>query len=430
MCYNKFMFKSLIRFRMERLVRKYFKKHHPRLIVVVGAAGKTTTKIAIATMLTQRFKVRMEDTNHNTDMSVPPALLGVGYPNNPRNPFAWMAVLRGMKKRIRRDDDTEIIIQELGTDHPGEIPHFGNYIRPDLAVVTSILPEHMENFGDLDAVAREELAVAEYSNILFINRDDVDPKYADFAKTARIDTYGIHEPAEYRFDIISNDPRDGFNGEFISPELGRIPATIKLLGQHNLRAAIVAGALGVKFGLSPEEIKRGLEAIRPILGRMNVLPGRNNTVIIDDTYNSSPGAAAAALKTLYQFDAPQLIAILGSMNELGASSPDEHTKLGSLCDPTQLEYLVTVGEDANKYLATEAEKIGNRVQRCNTPMEAGLFVAKIMLPGAVILAKGSQNGVFTEEAVKVLLANTTDYDKLVRQSLDWLDVKKRQFGQE
>ena len=422
------MFKDFVRSWMERLVRKYFKKHNPRLIVVVGAAGKTTTKVAIATMLTQKFKVRMDSSNHNTDMSVPPAILGVEYPKNPQNPFAWLSVLSAMRKKINQESDVDIIIQELGTDHPGEILHFGKYLRPDLAVVTSILPEHMEFFGTIEEVAREELSVAQYSNILFINRDDVAEEYAKYAKTKRLDTYGIHEPAEYRFDITANDPRDGFNGNFVSPELGEIPAKVHLLGQHNLRAAIIAGALGVKFGLTHEEIKKGLETIRPIDGRMNVLPGRNGTIIIDDTYNSSPGAATAALKTLYQFDAPQLIAILGSMNELGMSSPDEHTKLGDFCDPTQLEYVITIGDDANKYLATAAEKIGNRVQRCKTPMEAGLFVSRIMLPGAVVLAKGSQNGVFAEEAVKVLLANTSDYNKLVRQSLDWLDVKKKQFN--
>jgi len=421
------MFKSLIKHKMESLVRKYFEKHNPRLIVVVGAAGKTTTKRAIATVLMQKFRVRVEDSNHNTDMSVPPALLGVAYPTNPRSASAWLKTLSDMKKRIKQSDDVDIIVQELGTDHPGEILSFGRYIRPDIAVVTSILPEHMEFFGTLDEVAREELSVAKYSNILFINRDDVDQRYAKYAETARVDTYGIHEPAEYRFDITPNDPRDWFNGNFISPELGEISAKVKLIGQHNLRAAIIAGALGVKFGMSREEIKNGLEAITPTNGRMNILPGRNGTVIIDDSYNSSPGAAAAALKTLYQFDAPQLIAILGSMNELGASSPDAHTELGDLCDPTQLEYVITIGEDANKYLATSAEKIGNRVQRCTSPMEAGLFASKIMLPGAVVLVKGSQNGVFTEEATKVLLANTADYGKLVRQSLAWMAVKKEQF---
>ncbi|GHU09678.1 UDP-N-acetylmuramoyl-tripeptide--D-alanyl-D-alanine ligase [Alphaproteobacteria bacterium] len=423
------MFKNYVRNKLEKLVKEYFTKHHPRLIVVVGAAGKTTTKTAIATVLAQKYRVRMEDNNHNTDLSVPPALLGVRYPEGRvHSPLAWHQVFRAMKQRIAAPTDVDVIVQELGTDHPGEISHFGTYMTPDIAVVTSVVPEHMEFFGTLDAVAQEELAIGAYSNITLINRDDVDEQYAKYLQSNRVDTYGSDAAAEYYFEYSDNNPLTGFSGEFISPELGQVPAKINLVGEHNLKAGVAAGAVAAKLGMSAAEISTGLGQIQPVSGRMNVLRGVRDTTIIDDTYNSSPAAAIAALRTLYQVDAPQRIVIMGSMNELGNTSPEAHKQVGEMCDPTLIEYVVTIGPEAEKYLAPAAKSKGNRVKSFMNPIEAGMFVNQIMQPHAVVLAKGSQNGVFAEEAIKVLLHSTADEDRLVRQSNLWLDTKRKIFN--
>jgi UDP-N-acetylmuramoyl-tripeptide--D-alanyl-D-alanine ligase len=333
-----------------------------------------------------------------------------------------------MKRRIKQPTDVDVIIQELGTDHPGEIPHFGEYLKPDIAVVTSIVPEHMEFFGSMEAVAREELSVGGFSNILFINRDDIDAQYADLLTTDRLDTYGVTAAAEYNFEYADYQPLKGFSGEFISPELGRVPAKVNLLGEHSLRAAVAAGAIGVKLGMSAEQISAGLSKIKAVSGRMNVLRGVRGTTIIDDTYNSSPASAEAALRTLYVVESPQRIAILGSMNELGEMSAAAHEDLGKFCDPTLLEYVVTIGEMAEKYLAPAAQSVGNRVKVFGNPLEAGAFVNKIIQEGAVVLAKGSQNGVFAEEAIKMLLHSAADEEQLVRQSLYWRDIKRKAFS--
>ena len=96
------MFKDYVQKKLEKLVKKYFEVHHPRLVVVVGSVGKTTTKVAIATVLAEGgLRVRMENNNHNTEMSVPPALLGVQYPvGEVHSPIAWLRVFSAMKRRI------------------------------------------------------------------------------------------------------------------------------------------------------------------------------------------------------------------------------------------------------------------------------------------------------------------------------------------
>jgi UDP-N-acetylmuramoyl-tripeptide--D-alanyl-D-alanine ligase len=157
------------------------------------------------------------------------------------------------------------------------------------------------------------------------------------------------------------------------------------------------------------------------------LPGIKNSTLIDDTYNASPVAAKAALDVLYAGQAPQRIAILGSMNELGGYSPEAHREVGDYCDPSKLNLVVTIGKDANQYLAPAAAVRGCQVATFINPYKAGNYVGEQLQEGAVVLAKGSQNRVFAEEALKVLLANAGDADKLVRQSPYWRSVKAKQF---
>jgi UDP-N-acetylmuramoyl-tripeptide--D-alanyl-D-alanine ligase len=160
---------------------------------------------------------------------------------------------------------------------------------------------------------------------------------------------------------------------------------------------------------------------------MRRLAGVNGSIIIDDTYNASPEAVKLALSSLYQMDSPQKIAVLGNMNELGASSEEEHRKIGEYCDPKQLSLVLTLGTDANKYLAEAAETKGCKVVTFDNPYTIGDYLKSIVKPGAIVLAKGSQNGVFAEEAVKLLLANPKDQSKLVRQSPQWLKIKTKAF---
>lgn len=422
------MFKKIIQKRLEMLTRKYIKVHSPKLVVVVGSVGKTSTKMAIATVLAEKYRVRVHEGNHNTHMSVPLAIMGIDYPKDIRSISAWKNVMSAAKLRITQASDVDVIIQEFGTDQPGNIAHFGTYLRPDIAVVTAISPEHMEFFGTMDAVATEELSVASFSGLTIINRDDIDTKYAQFADTHTIDTYGLSEKAEYRIELDEGNPLNGKMGRLYTPEWSALSVNIQLIGEHNVKAAAAATAVAAKLGLSAQEIGVGLAKIVPVAGRMRLLRGMNNTTLIDDTYNSSPLAMSAALKTLYAIDSPQRIVIVGSMNDLGDLSAQAHQDIAMTCDPTKLDWVVTIGQIAEQYFAPAALARGCQVKSFGDPYQAGGFVHGVMKPGAVILAKGSQNGVYAEEAIKVLLHSTDDESKLVRQSPEWLKKKQEQFS--
>lgn len=419
--------KKIILFLLEWNVRAYLKKHSPILVLVAGSVGKTSTKQALATVLSEKYAVRAHDGNHNTHFSVPTAIMGVEYPEDPRSIGAWVTVLKAMRLRIKEPRDVDVIIQELGTDKPGDIAEFSRYLTADVAVVTAVSEEHMEFFESLDEVAKEELSIAKFSKLTVVNRDDISEVYAEYADTHSIDTYGLSEKAEYRLVVEPASPLDGRIGRLVTPEWGELSVTLQLIGDHSLKSAVAAACVGAKLGLTSQQIAVGISRIKPVPGRMQILRGQQGSTIIDDTYNASPLAVSAALKTLTDIEAPQRIAILGSMNELGRVSAQAHEEIGMLCDPTQLEWVVTIGEEAEKYLAPAALKNGCQVKSFQSPYQAGGFVHGVLKNGAVILAKGSQNGVFAEEAVKVLLHNTEDEEKLVRQSEAWLRKKDDQF---
>jgi UDP-N-acetylmuramoyl-tripeptide--D-alanyl-D-alanine ligase len=425
------MFKSLIQKKLESYVKRYFKKHPDiKLVVVTGSVGKTSTKVAIATVLSERYRVRLHEGNHNTHMSTPLAVLGIEYPEKLRSFKAWRLVFKAAKERIKAPTDVDIIVQELGSDRIGQVKHFSTYLKPDIGVITAVSPEHMEFLKTIDNVAQEELAVANFSKQALINREDIDGVYSKYLTNANVNTYGTDAIAEYNFISESYSIEDGHKGLFNATELNDpIPAEIHVFGEHMLRPAVAAAAVATKFGMNASEIARGLSKIRALPGRMNVLRGINNSTIIDDTYNSSPLAAESSIRELYKILAPQHIAVLGSMNELGETSAAEHEKLGKLCDMNELAWVVTVGEEAEKYLAPAAKTKGCQVRSFKTSIQAGAFVRSVMEDNAVILFKGSEGGIFLEEAIKVILHSTSDEIHLVRQSPNWMARKNAFFSE-
>ncbi len=407
-------------------VRRLSKKYKFITIGVVGSIGKTSTKFAIARVLSQAKSVRWQEGNYNDIVSVPLIFFGEQMPSL-FNPLAWLKIFWRNEKQISKKFPFDAVVVELGTDGPGQIVEFKKYLNLDYAVITAITPEHMEYFADLDAVAREELIVSTLSEQLLLNADLCEQKYFGDFKPAPI-TYGANNKPDYLIsDIQFKNDSAAFN---INSSANRfsLSATMPAVSRAELYSATIAAIISNKLGLSPAEIKAGVSKLRPVAGRMQRLKGIKNSLIIDETYNASPAAVIAALDSLYSLNAPQKIAILGNMNELGKISESSHREIGEYCQPSQIDLVVTIGPDANKFTAEEAKKNGCQVATFNDPYSAGEFVRNRLKNGALILAKGSQNGVFAEEAVKLLLRNSEDEKLLVRQTTEWLNKKAKNFS--
>jgi UDP-N-acetylmuramoyl-tripeptide--D-alanyl-D-alanine ligase len=425
MSINSFVKKRLIEI-FGRQTRKILAKHDPTIIAVAGSVGKTTTKNAIATVLSEGFRVQFQSGNYNTPISIPFIFIGREMPSL-YNPFSWFwAWLKGHRV-LKKNYPYDIVVVELGTDAPGDIEQFRKLLHPKITVITAVAEEHMEFFKTLEAVAKEELAVAGYSEQLVVNSDDIKEEYLEryIASDKQVHSYGFKH-SEYK---ISSQPNE--KGYEIDIDLGggqKVVTETTVIAEHNLKAVAAAVAVADLMGMEHEAIKKGVNKIKALPGRMQILKGINNSIIVDDTYNSSPIAVEAALKTIYGINANQRIAVLGMMNELGDYSKEAHERVGNYCNPKKLDLVVTIGQDANEFLADSASRRGCKVIPAKSPFEAAQIVQNHLKDQALILIKGSQNGVFAEEAVKMLLAEFKDANKLVRQNSFWIKKKQSQFS--
>jgi UDP-N-acetylmuramoyl-tripeptide--D-alanyl-D-alanine ligase len=409
-------------------MQRIISKHKPTIVAVAGSVGKTTTKLAIATVLSKGLRVRYQEGNYNTFLTVPLIFTGQNMPSL-YNPFAWVKVWLNGQKVLKHAYPYDVVVVELGVDVPGDMAIFKKSLRPDIAVITAVCEEHMEFFKTLDAVAKEELLLTTFSDKIVLGQEDIDKDYLGkyVPKDTRAITYGL-ESGDYKVKPIQKE-----SGFFIDSKTskGEIRnALVDNLVPTSLKSVAAAIAVADLLGLNNKQIVAGVKAVKPMAGRMQILKGLKNSIIIDDTYNSSPLAAESALDTLYELSGKpgmQRIAILGSMNELGEYSKEAHERVGKYCDASKIYLLITIGEQANKYLAPMAEQKGIRVMKCASPYQAADAVIMDLQNDATILAKGSQNGVFAEEAVKLILADKNDTKKLVRQNDFWIKIKRAQF---
>lgn len=407
---------------LEQQVKRLRKHRHFKVVAVVGSVGKTSTKAAIASTLQESRRVIWQEGNYNDRLTVPLVLFGHQLPGL-TNVWAWTKIWFSNQRQLSKKYPYDIAVLELGTDTPGDIAHF-SYLQPDLLVVTAVTPEHMEYFGTLDAVATEELSAIGFSKQTLANIDDIP---AEYLQDITYESYGLGTKATYYAD---KRHLKGLDGQEMTLHLGKkhkFTASVPVLGEPGAKIAVATAAVGHLMGLTNDEIENGLQTIKPFSGRMQLLSGLHGATLIDDTYNATPVAVKAALDVLYAAKAKQRIAILGSMNELGDYAPEAHREVGDYCDPKKLDLLITIGNDARTFLAPLAEAKGCKVKNFNSPYAAGKFAKKQLKEGAVVLAKGSQNGVFAEEALKFLLAKSEDAEKLVRQNAFWMAQKRQQF---
>jgi UDP-N-acetylmuramoyl-tripeptide--D-alanyl-D-alanine ligase len=203
---------------------------------------------------------------------------------------------------------------------------------------------------------------------LIINTDDTPKKYlADLSYVS----YGLNPPALYNVTNIKSRGLDGQQATFVLGEAGEIQLTTHILGEQGLKIALAAAAVAHHLGLKLDDIKKSLNGLTSFSGRMQILDGVNHSTIIDDTYNASPHAVRSALDVLYGLKAPQKIAILGNMNELGDHSKSAHQEIGEYCRPKQIDLVITLGPHANKYLASAAGKMGCKVVQFDNPYAVG-----------------------------------------------------------
>jgi UDP-N-acetylmuramoyl-tripeptide--D-alanyl-D-alanine ligase len=408
------------------LAKKLLQRHKPKIIGITGSVGKTNTKRAIAAVVEGDFATQWHDGNFNSEVGLPLALFELFPPKNLFNPFAWgWLFIRIIWKLLFWRYPYSLLVLELGIGKIGDMERFTDYIHPDIAVITAIQPAHIEGLGSIETVYREKMLLTKVSRHNIVNGDD-----------ELLHSFAITNPGTLEFGIAPHNnlrlvdiQRD--KNHLVSFTIGGFKVKSNFAGVHNLLAFGAAWSVGEVLMIGPKTRVLALEELQPFPGRMNLLPGKKSSLIIDDSYNAvTPQAVIAAIDTLVDIKGKRKIAILGTMNELGSYTEDGHNQVGVAVGEAKLDLLITIGESAKKYLAKSAVSAGmnkDKIKSFMSPYEAGEFVAKLLKSKDVVLVKGSQNGVFAEEAAALLLKLDSDRSKLVRQSASWQAKKHQQF---
>lgn len=422
-------------------IRRAMEREKPLVIGIAGSVGKTSTKTAIGIALgaNQGGKgVVMSDKNYNNDLGVPITILGLDMPRKSLFKWLWLlckAWLTGLGFAPLR---AKTFVLELGTDRPGDLARLMSMVKPRIGVLTAIGAEHTEFFGSVEGVAREEaaiLAMLPQNGTAIANADDLMVMELKNMLPQRALTYGTDEFADVKIESceVNLDPDD--------PKLSGLRLVLRVSGTEKYahisgtagrsQAYACAAALAVvkaMDGNADAALKRLEKDFHGMPGRMRLIPGIKRTWLLDDTYNSSPLAVAAALHDLSEFplaDGARRIAALGDMLEMGPLEEEEHVKMGRAAADAGVDLLVLCGKLAHTVArgAREAGYPEDKIAIIPKSSEAGLFIQEKLRKHDVVLVKGSQ-GVRMERIVKELMARPDLAEKLlVRHTPDWLARK-------
>lgn len=419
--------KKLITKRLTRKLRTLLEKHKLTVIAVTGTVGKTSTKVAIAQVLEAGgFKVGYSEDSYNSDIGLPLSVFGLKVPDRLGDVRSWRAIFRKIDAEIE-NFPYDTLVLEVAEDDLALMKPFVELIKPSIGVVTGVSLAHTVRMDDIGKITHDLKQLTRSIPKLICN--------ADFSELNTgfkpVATYATSKSADVS---IVNTSRT--NSGTLTAKLSifgeESEVKTQLVGRHSLSALLAAAAVAHELGMDTSIVIKALTTITAVRGRMNLLPGVHESILIDDTYNAaSPVGVFAALDTLAEMKGHK-IAVLGNMNELGAKSEDAHREVGAAAAKVA-DVLVVIGPDAEKYLAPAAIEAGmdrSHVKVFHTPYEAGHYLKKKVTKGDVVLVKGSQNKVFAEEVSRILLdPKLKPADVLVRQSDFWKRKKKRAFAQ-
>ena len=306
---------------------KIEKREDLKVIGITGSYGKTSTKFIIGTILGEKFKVLNTPESYNTPM--------------------------GLSKTINNElkDEHEVFIAELGARNIGDIKEVSELVCPEIGVITSIGPSHLETFKSIDNIIETKFELIEElppNGIAIYNGDDqyIKKRHEETFKEKIL--YGIEDVEN--LDIYAKDvevSKMGSSFTIVDKEGVPIRCSTKLLGKHNIYNILAGVSVARTLGLTPEEIKNGIEKIEPIAHRLNIIDPGTGIIIIDDAFNSNPRGAKAALEVISEFKEGRKIIVTPGMVELGTMEETANREfgedIGRKCD-----YAILIGKNRTK----------------------------------------------------------------------------------
>tara|TARA_B100002051_G_scaffold147570_1_gene139675 strand:+ start:40726 stop:42018 length:1293 start_codon:yes stop_codon:yes gene_type:complete len=426
------LFKSVVVKVLTFEAKLILKRHKPRIIAVTGSVGKTSTKDAIYTAIKNNVYTRKSQKSFNSEIGVPLTVLGL--PNRWSNPVLWLKnLVDGLFACLFSKSYPEVLVLETGIDRKGDMDQLTRWLKPDIVVLTRLpeVPVHVEYFSSPDEVVEEKMKIVSAmppDGVLVYNHDDTIIKnqlpdvlqkqvgfgrYLDTDFTARADKvfYKDDQPmgVEFKVSHMGAEHKVAIGGT---------------VGTQHVYSCVAALAVADTLSVPLASAAESLLSLETPPGRMRIVPAIKSSIIIDETYNSSPIACEQALQALNEVKyAKRRIAILGDMLELGKFSVAEHKRIGGLV-PDACDILFTVGVRARDFAdgALNAGMSEKNIRQYDDVARAGRELQNFLEPGDVVLVKASQ-GIRAERIVEEVMSQPEQaVDILVRQDSAWKNI--------
>lgn len=341
------------------------------VIGVTGSAGKTTTKDAIAHLLSVEVSTGRTVGNFNNHVGVPLSIL-------------------------RLPGECRAAVLEMGMNHAGEIRELAGIAKPEFGVVTNVGYAHVEFFDSIEGVAaakRELIEALPADGVAVLNADD--PRVVKFreAHPGRSVTFGFSGGADVRAESYDGARFRALGVDFETAMPGR----------HGVMNLLAALAVAREFGIAPDRLRDAVRVFTPGNMRGERIE-RGGMVIWNDCYNANPEAMESMLAVLAETPAARRIAVLGEMLELGHAAAELHRQVGRFAAEHGIDFLIGVRGNAREMIdaAVGAGLPVNAAYFFEDPAEAGRRVREIAKPGDALLFKGSR-GVHVEKALESFL---------------------------
>lgn len=426
------IFKKIIVFLLQGEARLVLKKYKPKIVAITGSVGKTSTKDAVYIALSSAFFVRRSEKSFNSEIGVPLTILGCQ--NAWNNPVIWMKNLFiGLGVIFLKNHYPKWLVLEIGADAPRDIEKIACWLKPDIVILTKFatVPVHVEFFASPEDLINEKKKLINYlkkEGILILNNDDQNMQSIQVPDGIKKILFGFTDGSDIQgsnYQIVYEDLKPKGITFKISYAGKSIPITLDgILGQHQVLPTLVALSVAISQNINVVKVAQVLgkrDRLQP--GRMHLVEGIKETIIIDDSYNSSPLAARKAVETLGEIRTAgeRKIAVLGDMLELGKYSTEEHKKLGKIV-ATNCDFLLAIGVRAKDI--AEGALLGGmsekNILQFEKSEEAGKYLQNFTERGDILLVKGSQS-IRTEKVIKeIMLHPENKRDLLVRQEIEWL----------
>ncbi len=420
---------KLLLFFLRFFAKLIIDRHKPYVIGVTGTVGKTTQTTYITRFLREIYDERSvwaSKYHYNGEYWLPLTIIGAK--TGGKNPFLWVWVFFKAFLALFRPYPRYLIL-EYGIDHPGEMEYLLSIAKPHIAILTPVAPNHLEQFGSLEAYRDAKLLLPKNAKELAIVHDSL----WEFIEGEKVFYYGKKIGSTWHVHAT----KQGLEALHIDVSIDgeKMSFTLPVFGDYQAENILPLFAIADHLRIDQKSISEKNYLFSPEPWRSNLLRWKNGSIIIDGSYNGGFESITKWIESLLPFiETHRIICLLGDMRELWSHSERIHTELAKIIESTYPKkrdiHFFLVGKEMIKNVAPPLEN-HFKIFSTDSSKVAGEKIAKLVnkeVKPTLIYVKWSQNTIFLEEGIKEFLENKDDDTLLCRQSEEW-KKKKNDFFQ-